>query len=152
MYNHKPNDYQCPLCIFSAGGETEYNKRGDIVYEDEEMMAYISPKWWPHNPGNVMIIPKQHFENVYDLPDELLGKLYILGKKIMLGIKETYDCEGTSLRQHNEPAGGQNVWHFHLHIFPRHVRDNLYQDTDKSRYITEEERKPYAEKLKKYFQ
>lgn len=150
MYNHEPNEYECPLCMVACGQETELNKRTDVVFEDDELVAYISPKWWVNNPGNVMVISRKHFENVYDLPADLIGKIYSLGKKVALGMKEAYKCDGTSFRQHNEPAGGQDVWHFHLHVFPRWEDDDLYMNHNRARMVSAEERKSYAEKLRAY--
>jgi len=152
MFNHEPSDYECPLCIFAKGGETDLNKRTDLVFEDDEVMTYVSPKWWANIPGNVMVIPRVHVENVYDISEELLSKVQILGKKVALGMKETYNCDGVSFRQHNEPAGGQDVWHFHLHVFPRWKDDNLYLNHENTRYVTAEERAPYAQKLRDYFE
>ena len=151
MYNHEPKDYQCSFCLFVQGHETEYNRKSDIVYEDEQAIAFISPKWWDKNPGNVIIIPKKHFENIYDIPDSLLAYVAILGKKLAIAIKIAYHCDGTSLRQHNEPAGEQDMWHYHLHVFPRYINDNLYQNHDHKRFVAAEERLPFAEKLRKYF-
>ena len=144
MFNHQPKNYKCSLCVLAQGGETELNKQGEVVFEDEEIIAYISPKWWVNNPGSVIVIPREHVENIYDISSDLLCKIQILGKKIAIGIKQTYECDGVSFRQHNEPAGGQDVWHFHLHVFPRWENDNLYSNHKKTRWVTSEERLPYA--------
>jgi len=151
MFNHEPKEYDCPFCTFANGGETDFNKKGDIVFEDDEVLAYISPKWWPNNPGNVMIIPKQHVEHVYDISDQLLDKIYALGKKVAIGMKKEYGCDGTSFRQHNEPAGDQEVWHFHLHVLPRWENDDLYINYENAKTVTEEERAPYVKKLSNFF-
>lgn len=99
----------------------------------------------------MLVIPRTHVENVYTIEDELLAKLSILGKEVALGMKETYKCEGVSFRQHNEPSGGQDVWHYHLHVFPRYKDDDLYTNHKDARYTTAEERAPYASKLKEWF-
>ncbi|HEX3722191.1 MAG TPA: hypothetical protein VHV31_05340, partial [Nitrolancea sp.] len=57
-------------------------------------------------------------------------------------------CDGTSFRQHNEPAGNQEIWHYHLHVFPRYVDDDLYLRT--RRDTTPEERTPYASMVQQY--
>ena len=152
MFNHEPKDYKCPLCIVGQGKETEINKRSDVIFEDEEIIAYISPKWWVNNPGNVMVIPREHVENVYDISDVLLSKVQVVGKKIALAMKKAYGCEGVSFRQHNEQAGNQDVWHYHLHVFPRWENDDLYINHENKRFTTPEERVPYAQKLRGYFQ
>ena len=63
--------------------------------------------------------------------------------------KRLYKCDGVSSRQHNEPDGGQDVWHYHLHVFPRYKNDNLYAMSRTQ--TTAEERAVYAEKLKSHF-
>ena len=148
MYSHEPAGYRCPFCAIACGEETEHNKRSDVIYEDGDVLAFVSPKWWPRNPGNVLVIPRGHVESIYAIPDETLAKVNRIGKRVALAMKEQYGCEGISFRQHNEPAGGQDVWHFHLHVFPRWEKDDLYLNHDKSRYVTPEEREPYVAKLK----
>jgi histidine triad (HIT) family protein len=51
-------------------------------------------------------------------------------------LRRAYACDGTSLRQHNEPAGNQDVWHHHVHVFPRFTGDELYR-TD-GQYVDQE--------------
>jgi len=150
MFNHAPSDYICPFCEFVAGRETPYKQLDDIVYENDFVMAFVSPKWWPNNPGNVIIIPKKHVENLYDIPEEELMEITKASKKIGIAMREIYGCTGISTRQHNEPDGGQDVWHFHLHVLPRHKDDRLYQNHDQSTFVEPEARAPYAKKLREY--
>ncbi|NMC35828.1 HIT family protein [Candidatus Beckwithbacteria bacterium] len=151
MYNHEPSDYNCPFCKLIRGEDGYWNRQEDIIYENEDILVFISPKWWPKNPGGVIVISRNHVENIYDIPDDLLGKLYIVAKRIALAMKQSYSCDGISFRQHNEPAGNQDVWHFHIHILPRWENDNLYINHKKSRHFGLESRQPYAEKLKIFF-
>lgn len=151
MYNHQPTDDQCSFCLFAKGIETTYNKQSDIVFEDGDSIAFISPKWWVNNSGHVIVIPKKHFENIYDIPDDLLSHVHVVAKKTAIALKLAYKCDGTSIRQHNEPDGNQDMWHFHVHVFPRYKNDELYKKHDEKRFVSEEERKPYAEKLREYF-
>ncbi len=152
MFSHQPSDYICPFCDWLAGNETEYKRNSDIVYQDDEVTAFIAPKWWVNNPGNVIIIPNHHRENIYDIPDQQLAAVYAVIKQIAIAIRNTYDgCEGTSTRQHNELAGNQSVWHFHAHVFPRYENDRLYQNHDNKSFVEPERRKEYADKLRAYF-
>ncbi|MCA9359994.1 HIT family protein [Candidatus Kaiserbacteria bacterium] len=151
MYNHEPANYECPLCIVSSGGETEYNKQSDIVFENDDVLAFVSPKWWVNNPGNIMVIPKEHVENIYDISDELLAKVQVVGKKVALAMKEVYRCDATSFRQHNEPVGNQDVWHYHLHVFPRWEGDDLYINHKNKSFVEAEKREVYAKKIREYF-
>ena len=66
-------------------------------------------------------------------------------------MKEVYKCDGVSTRQHNEPAGDQEVWHYHFHVIPRYANDDLYIKYKESHWTTAEERVPYTEKLREYF-
>lgn len=152
MHNHQPQNYNCPFCLIVNGVENGnvYTKQADIVYKDSDITAFIASHWWPNNLGHVLIIPNDHYENVYDIPDKLLAKVQIFGKKVALGLKDVYKCDGTSFRQHNEEAGNQDVWHYHLHVFPRYDKDNFYVTHKDKRKTEPEERTEYAQKLKNY--
>ena len=69
-------------------------------------------------------------------------------QRVALALKAAYGCPGISTRQHNEPGGGQDVWHYHLHVFPRSPDDRLYELIAQRRTTESEERRPYAEKLR----
>lgn len=150
MHTHSPADYECPFCPLVNGKDHGYNKQQDIVYRNEYTTAFVSPKWWVSNPGNVLVISNEHYENIYDIPEDLLAEVYKTVQKIAVAIRETYGCNGTSTRQHNEPEGGQGVWHVHVHVFPRYKDDNLYQNHEKTRWTTGEEKIAYVNKLKEY--
>lgn len=153
MFNHEPPNYICPLCQIAEGQETEKgNQEDSVVYRNEFLTVFIAGKWWRSNPGHVIIIPNQHIENIYDMPEEIGHKIFDMSKKVTIAFKQTYNCDGTSTRQHNEPAGNQDVFHFHLHVFPRYEGDNLYINHEDTYWPTGEEKKPYVEKLKIYFE
>lgn len=152
MYNHMPDNYICPFCLVAQGIENEYvlTKQDDIVYKDKFITAFIAAGCWKNNKGHVLIIPNKHFENIYDLPASLSAKIHGFEREVALALKEVYKCDGVSSRQHNEPSGNQDVWHYHLHVFPRYENDNLYK-TDRE-HLPPEERKVYASRLREYFQ
>ena len=152
MYNHAPPNYICPFCLIVNGIENEhvYTKQDDIIYKDEFITAFISAGWWKNNKGHVIIIPNNHFENIYDLPNNISAKIHAFEKKVAIALKKVYMCDGVSSRQHNEPRGSQDVWHFHLHVFPRYRNDMLYQTDPEMSHPSE--RLEYAEKLRRYFE
>jgi histidine triad (HIT) family protein len=152
MFNHKPSGYECPLCHLIAHDESEYNRVDDIVYQNDIVTASVAPKWWVSNPGSLLVFPSKHYENLYDIPDEDLTEVYKLVKLLAIAIRSTYGCDGTSTRQHNEPAGNQDVWHLHVHIFPRYKNDQLYKNHDHKQFVSAAERKPYADKLRAFLQ
>ena len=151
MFNHQPKDYVCPFCNLIAGNDNEYSKQQDIVFRNNFTTAFITPKWWVNNPGHVLVVPNRHCENIYDIQDEQIAEVYKVVKKLAIAIRSTYNCDGTSTRQHNEPAGNQDVWHFHVHVFPRYEGDKLYHNHDKKSFVDASARVPYAEKLRAYF-
>lgn len=149
MYNHEPEKYTCPLCQIARGEETERGtQEKDIIFRDQLITIFIAGKWWKSNPGHVIIIPNKHIENIYDMPEEIGHHIFDYSKKIAIALKEAYECDGTSTRQHNEPAGNQDVWHFHLHVFPRYIGDNLYLNHKDIYWPTSEEKRLYVGKLK----
>jgi len=64
-------------------------------------------------------------------------------------MKSSYKCDGISMRQHNEPAGNQDIWHYHLQVFPRYEGDNLYLKHNEKMKTDANERLPYVNKLKR---
>lgn len=127
MYNHAPDSYTCPFCRLAGGDDHDIlSNQADVFYRDEFLTALIPSHTWPNNHGNVIIISNQHYENLYDLPDVLGARIHALSRRVALAMKRAYGCAGISTRQHNEPAGNQDVWHYHLHIFPRYPGDQLY--------------------------
>jgi histidine triad (HIT) family protein len=153
MYNHAPENYNCPLCLIISGKDNPDNfaKVDDIFYRDEVLAAFIGGKKFPKNHINTIIIPAKHYENLYDLPEDIGHEIFDFSKKLAIALKEVYKCDGVSVRQHNEPAGNQDVWHYHLHATPRYTNDDLYLNNNNVVWTTAEERAPFAQKLREYF-
>jgi histidine triad (HIT) family protein len=153
MHNHTPADYVNPFARLVAGEDVpKYGNQEDYVfYRDADITAFISTKQWPNNPGNALIVPNQVYENLYDIPDDLLAKIHIFSKRLAMAMKDVYNCGGVSIRQHNEPEGGQDVWHYHLHVFPRYQDDFLYTLHKYAKDAEVDVRKDCAEKLRNYF-
>ena len=151
MYNHSPEKYICPLCQIAKGEPTEKgNQEPDVIFRDKFITAFVAGKWWRSNLGHVIIVPNEHIENIYDMPEDIGHKIFDFSKKVSLVFKKAYKCDGVSTRQHNEPAGNQDVFHFHLHVFPRYKDDNLYLNHKDTYWPTQEEKTPYVKKLKSY--
>lgn len=100
---------------------------GDIptstLYEDEDFRVILDAS--PASKGHALIIPKEHYANLYELDDELAGKAMILAKKMITKLTDVLGCDGYNLVQNNGPAAGQTVFHFHLHMIPRYKDDNV---------------------------
>lgn len=147
--SHEPDAYSCPFCGLQQGIVDERNLPSDVVAVTERAYARIAPKWWPGNAGAVLVIPRAHVENIYGLTPDDGQAVWDLVQRVAVAVRSAYGCDGTSIRQHNEPAGDQDVWHLHVHVFPRHQDDDLYRRHDQSRWVAPDEREPYAAKLRK---
>jgi histidine triad (HIT) family protein len=144
MYNHAPQNYACPFCRLAR--QSESDDVACTVYHNDAVTAFIPTHKWPNNPGHVIIIPNEHYENIYDLPLHLATKIHGCARAVAVAMKAAYSCDGISTRQHNEPDGGQDVWHYHLHVFPRYKGDLLY--ASRREPMTADERHEYACKLR----
>lgn len=104
-------------CIFC----NKENLSTGIVYEDEYVMAFMDIE--PINEGHVLLITKEHYLDVDEIPDELLAHLMSVSKKIVAALKKTYHADGYSIMQN----GGRfnDIGHYHLHIFPRYENDGF---------------------------
>lgn len=151
MYNHAPSEYVCPFCLLVQGKESAESqlKQTDIVFQSADVTAFMATRKYPNNQGHVLIVPNVHFENIYDLPFALSSKVHSLSRDIALAMKATYQCDGIMIRQHNEPAGDQNIWHYHLHVIPRYENDDFH-NSHKSPFPTNDRAK-YAQKLRSWF-
>ena len=147
-HRHAPPDYDCPFCTIVGGEENPpWTYAADVVHRDERTTAWINRRWWANNPGAVVLVPNRHVENIYELDRGLAGDVHEAVRRIALALKDAYGCDGVSTRQHNEPGGEQEVWHYHLHVVPRWHGDGLYGA--QHRLTTPEERAPYAERLRR---
>jgi len=151
MYNHASPEYICPYCLLVQGKENNQIllKQTDIVFQTADSTAFIATRKWTNNQGHVLIIPNEHFENIFDLPLVLSQQIHSLTRDIALAMKAEYQCDGITIRQHNEPAGDQHIWHYHLHVIPRYQNDDFH---NAQRVPFEaNERAKYAQKLKNWF-
>lgn len=98
------------------------------IYEDEDFKVILDIS--PAAKGHALILPKEHYANLYELPDELCGKAMKLAKKLAAHMTEKLNCDGLNLVQNNGEVAGQTVFHFHLHLIPR------YKDGDNRDLLT----------------
>ncbi len=152
MHNHAPENYVCPFCSLIRGVENapSHSVQSDIVYRWASVTAFIGSHQWRGNHANVIIAPNEHFENIFDLPVHYASGIHIAARDIALALKAVYACDGISTRQHNEPAGGQDVWHYHLHVTPRYKNDSFYLKIFQRKLMPASERALHAQKLCDY--
>ena len=75
--------------------------------------------------GHALILPKEHYANIYELSDELAAKALIVAKKVITKMTGILGCDGYNVVQNNGEAAGQTVFHFHIHLIPRYKDDNV---------------------------
>jgi len=124
MRSHEPPDDGCPFCRYRSTGWTEFPM--EELHRDPEVFVKLNPKQWPNNRGDLLVIPIEHHENVYELPSELGTPIQRAVQVAASALEDALGCDGLSTRQHNEPAGNQDVWHSHVRVFPRRSDDGLY--------------------------
>ena len=93
----------------------------DFVYEDESVMAFMDMD--PINEGHILLVPKEHYLDVDEIPDETLSRLMIVSKKIVSAVKSVYKPDGYSIMQNG--GAFNDVGHYHMHIFPRYSGDGF---------------------------
>lgn len=108
-------------CIFCAIVEGKIPAAK--VYENEQVFAFMDIA--PANPGHLLIIPKQHYRNIFDMPAEVGTKIMEAAVPLATAIRKALNPDGLNLFQSNEAAGFQTVFHFHLHLIPRWEGDPL---------------------------
>ncbi len=111
-------DSNCIFCKIIAG-EIPCVK----LYEDELTMAFMDIN--PGNEGHALVIPKEHWEDVHAIPSDLIGSTVKTVKKIATAVEETLNPDGINLVQANGKGAAQSVFHFHMHILPRRMDDEL---------------------------
>lgn len=103
----------CPFCRIVSG-----EAAASIVYEDENVLAFMDLN--PISVGHTLVIPKQHFENIYEVPNTLLAELTAAVKRVCVAVKKAVDADGIRVIQLNGRAAGQVVFHIHFHVVPAH--------------------------------
>ena len=132
-------DENCIFCKL-AGGEIPTA----TLYEDEDFRVILDAN--PAAKGHALIIPKEHYANLYELDDELAGKVLVLAKKMITKHTDILGCDGYNIVQNNGEAAGQTVFHFHMHLIPR-FKDDGVGVTWKMGELTEEDKNDILSKM-----
>lgn len=108
-------------CIFCkiANGEIP----SAVIYEDDDFRVILD--MGPASKGHALVVPKEHFVNLFDLSDELASKALIVAKKVVCKMKDVLGCDGYNIVQNNGETAGQTVMHFHIHLIPRYKDDQV---------------------------
>jgi len=109
-------DDNCIFCKLACGDIPT-----STLYEDDRFRVILDAG--PATKGHALILPKDHYANIFEIDEETLRDLIVLGKKLATVMKERLGCDGVNLVQNNGEVAGQTVFHFHLHVIPRYKDD-----------------------------
>jgi histidine triad (HIT) family protein len=101
----------CVFCRIIGGGEMV-----SIIHEDEEVIAFLDIQ--PLHPGHVIVAPKQHFKNLFYVPEALAARTFATARRILPGLRTATGCRAVNIFSPNGADGGQDVFHFHVHLIP----------------------------------
>ena len=132
-------DENCIFCKL-ANGEIPTS----TLYEDEDFRVILDAS--PAAKGHALILPKEHYANLYELDDELAGKALVLAKKMITKLTGILGCDGYNIVQNNGEAAGQTVFHFHIHLIPRQKDDGVMLGC-KMGELTEEDKEDILSKI-----
>lgn len=110
-------DCNCIFCKIAAGDIPT-----NTVYEDEKCRVILDAS--PATKGHALILPKEHFADIFAIEDDMLTHVIQVAKKVAGHMKEVLGCQGINLVQNNGPVAGQTVFHFHMHVIPRYESDD----------------------------
>ena len=130
-------------CIFCklANGEIPTA----TLYEDEDFRVILDAS--PAAKGHALILPKQHYANLYELDDSVASKVLVLAKKVITKMTDILGCDGYNIGQNNGEAAGQTVFHFHMHLIPRSKGDEVGLGW-KMGELTDEDKEDILSKIK----
>ena len=111
-------DENCIFCKI-ANGEIP----STTVYEDDDFRVILDLS--PASKGHALILPKEHYANLYELPDEAASKVLSVAKNVVAKMTKALGCDGYNLVQNNGEVAGQTVFHFHMHLIPRYKEDQV---------------------------
>ena len=134
-------DNNCIFCKL-ANGEIPTA----TIYEDEDFRVILD--LGPATKGHALILPKNHFANLFEIPEDMDAKAFILAKKIAKKMKDVFGCDGVNIVQNNGVAAGQTVFHFHIHLIPRNNEDHVGVTWTPGK-LTEEDKNEILEKISK---
>ena len=113
-------------CIFCKIINREIDS--EIIYEDKEVLAFLDIK--PTTNGDTLIVPKKHYEDMFDVPRKLLSHMENVYKELYPIYQKKLHCEGLTLTTNMDY--GQEIKHFHMHFIPRYPNDKIEYLSDKT--------------------
>jgi histidine triad (HIT) family protein len=105
-----------------------------VAYEDEKVIAFMSIQ--PINVGHTLVVPKKHYENIYEIPEDEIAYLYRIVKKLSHAVQKAVNADGVRTIQNNGKAADQVIFHMHVHIIPM-SKDRSWRHRPENRSLDE---------------
>ncbi len=95
------------------------------IYEDDTVLAFLDIS--QTTKGHTLVVPKKHYENIYDIDEDTIADLYRKVPRIAKAITEAFHANGVNIANNNGEASGQTIFHYHVHIIPRYNEDDGFR-------------------------
>jgi histidine triad (HIT) family protein len=122
---------QTNYCIFCEIANGRARERETVLYEDDAVIAFLARR--PdklensvrYAEGHTLVIPKKHFENIFDVDNDSLSAVLKIAKKVALRMKAALQVQGVLIYLSNGEVAGQQIFHLHIHVIPRKEGDGI---------------------------
>ena len=101
----------CVFCRIIGGAEMV-----SVIHEDDEVIAFLDIQ--PLHPGHLLVVPKHHYTDLFEVPESVAARVFTAARRMLPGLRRATGCRAVNLFSPNGAAGGQDVFHFHLHLIP----------------------------------
>lgn len=118
----EPHD--CLFCGIVSGKHGSFK-----VYEDDKVLAFLDIR--PIHRGHTLVVPREHYENIHEIPDEVLAYVHMVAKRIAAAQQKAWSSPGIAIAQNNGRAAGQVIFHFHVHVIPKEREQEIRHDASK---------------------
>jgi histidine triad (HIT) family protein len=141
-----PPNYESPFSLFLQGVETPpvESRNGDVVYENEDVVAVICSRQIAGHEGHALVVSKKQFESLFDLPTKIGQEVFAVSQLVTRAMLSAFGCDGVTILQNNGQASDQTVFHYHVHVVPRWRNDNflsLYADHARTQKLMNPDRR-----------
>ena len=130
----------CIFCKIVKGEIPSYK-----IYEDEKVLAFLDIR--PLSKGHTLVLPKEHYENILDIPEELYEYISKIVKRVSKVIQDRYSPEGILINQNNGKRAGQEVPHMHIHIKPIYENTKVLSEMDYRKEFSKEDMLKFQKEL-----
>lgn len=101
----------CVFCQIIKGGREAF-----IVYETENVVAFLDK--YPLYEGHSLVVPKEHYRDIFETPDAILGEMISVAKRLSIAFRESLKASGARVVMNNGRSAGQEIFHVHMHVIP----------------------------------